>query len=156
MAKVKRGLKKELEEVEALMESAREKARAVFLRFIKIHDLEDLKFLSTEEYDDNNYFTYIRPQALGSAEFDVSDLHDLDLVEFNFLVQEIIKKDMMESEREEVIEALNLEYPLNDLVDLMQEIARRGLDPKKTIEAILDLHEQFPSDLVPLNHIQSS
>lgn len=155
MAKRKSGLARELDVVLKTIEAEKKKAQGIFLKFLKENQLEDLRFLSSEEYDDNNYYTYIRPKYLGRAEFDIFDLEQVDKEDFDYFVREIIRKDLMDEDRDTIEEALNLKLGESDLIELMQEIARRGLDPKKTITAICECYAQFPQDFVPQSLIEN-
>jgi len=55
------------------------KARIAFVqKEAKKLGIDDIAFTSTQEYDDNNYYTYCRPTSLGQASLDIADLQDDD------------------------------------------------------------------------------
>ena len=145
---------KDVQSVDKAIEALRQKNTNLLKSFLKKMDLSDLKFVLTNEYDDQNYYDWIRPYTLGGAEFDISELEDTDPNEFERLVLEILKHELQYMESDEAGDKLKIDDDMKKHIPLAQEIARRGMDPKKTLEAIFAIRDLVPNDCIPKDLIE--
>lgn len=151
-------VKKELITLQKEKDKVRSRAHSLFQKIVDEAGLEELVIGRSSEYDDNNYYTLIRPYSVFGVELSMYAIEEVDLKEFKYVVNAIIENKLEASDVSDIMEALDIEdlfeYNEEEMVALALAIANKKVDSNKVLDALLVLNDYFGENDIPDGYIQ--